>query len=301
MRIIRPMTVDDAALLSSNVLENDYVAYNAGTTYALAERAIYVAADTHWIIESLQNGNIGHTPTGETADTWWLKVGETNRWKMFDQSVQSQTTNANSIEVEVIADGRADSVALLNLSCASVNVTMTDAIDGEVFNETFSLVSDSGITDWYSYFFEPIVRLSELVVSEMPPYANATIGVTITDTGSTAKCGVMVVGLSRDLGAAQYGLSLGLTDYSVKQQDDFGNYTVLERAYRLTSDMQVFVPNSLINQVRTVLASYRAIPSVYIGADEHDATIVYGFFKDFSIVISYPDYSILNLSLEGLT
>jgi hypothetical protein len=301
MKIIRPMTIDDAALFSSNVAENDYAAYNAGTSYSLGTRVIYVVADTHWIIESLQNGNIGNTPTGLTTDTWWLKVGNTNRWKMFDQAVQSQTENADTIDVEIVADGRADSVALLNVSAASVLVTMTDAIDGEVFNESYSLVSDSGITDWYAYFFEPIVRLQDLVVTGMPPYANATIEVTLTDTGNTAKCGALVVGLSRELGFTQYGLTLGITDYSVKTQDDFGNYTILERSFRRISDVPVLVQNSLIDQAMILLSSYRATPTVYIGAEEFGSTIIYGFYKDFSITIAYVDYSIFNLSLEGLT
>jgi hypothetical protein len=301
LKIIRPMTVDDAALADSNVLENDYPAYNAGTTYALGDRVIYVTTDTHWIVESLQNSNTGHTPTGEAPDTWWLKIGNTNRWKMFDQSVQSQTENADSIEVEIIADGIASGLALLNVSAATANITVTDAIDGEVYNEDFNLTSDSGIQDWYAYFFEPIVRMSELAVTDLPSYAGATISVTLTDTGNTAKCGALILGQFRELGDTQYGMSLGITDYSVKQQDDFGNYTILERAYRRRAELTLWVQNGFVDQLHTTLASFRAEPTVYIGADEFGASIIYGFYKDFDINVSFPTHSICNLQLEGLT
>lgn len=301
MKIIRPMTVDDVALSSSNVLENDYAEWDVETEYGLGDLKIYVTTDTHWIIESLQAANTGHTPTGETSDTWWLKRGNTNRWKMFDQSVQSQTENADTIEVDLIADGIADGVALLNVSAATVNITVTDATDGEVYNEDFNMTSDSGIQDWYAYFFEPIVRLSDLAVTGLPPYAGATIGVTLDDTGNTAKCGALVLGQFKELGLTQYGLGLGITDYSVKQQDDFGNYTILERAYRRRSDISLWVDNGFVDQLYTLLASYRATPTVYIGSDSFGTSIVYGFYKDFYITVPYTDASICTLELEGLT
>ena len=303
MKIIRPMTVNDAALTSSNVAETDYSAWDSGTTYNLADRVIVVAADVHNVYESLQGSNTGNDPQADdqSAPVWWLLVGRTNRWKMFDQAVQSQTENADSIAVEIVADGIADGIAFLNVSAASINITVTDVTDGEVYNQDFEMQSDSGITDWYAYFFEPIVRLSELVVFGLPNYAGATVAATLTDTGNTAKCGALVLGQSKELGATQYGLSFGIDDYSVKQQDDFGNYTILERAYRRKQEVQVFVDNSFIDELLTTLVNRRATPTVYVGAEEYGSTIIYGFYKDFSTVISYPTSSILNLTLEGLT
>ena len=301
MKIIRPFTVNNAALTSSNVLENDYAAYNAGTTYALGTRVIYVVGENHWIIESLQNSNTGHTPTGLSTDTWWLKVGNTNRWKMFDTSVQSQTTRTDNINVSLLVNERANAVALLNISAASVQVTMTDTIDGIVYDQTYSLVSDSGITDWYSYFYEPIVRKSDFTVTDLPSYVNATINVVLTAIGETVACGGLITGLQRYVGATQYGLSTGITDYSVKDQDAFGNYSILERAFRKRSDISMFVENGFIDQLQIILSSLRAIPTVYIGTDEYTNTIIYGFYKDFNINVTYANNSICTLELEGLT
>lgn len=301
MKVIRPFIVNNAALVSSNVAETDYAAYNAGTSYSLGTRVIYVVGESHWVIESLQNANVGHTPTGLTTDTWWLKVGNTNRWKMFDTSVQSQTTNADSIDVSITANERINAVALLNISAATVQITMTDAIDGIVYDETYSLVSDSGIIDWYGYFYEPIVRLNDFTATDLPSYVNATLGVTLTATGETAYCGGLITGLQRELGATQYGINTGITDYSVKQQDDFGNYTILERAYRKRADVSLFVDNGFIDQLQIILAGLRAVPTVYIGSDLYANTIIYGFFKDFNVNITYVDSSICTLELEGLT
>lgn len=301
MKIIRPFTVNNAALASSNVAETDYAAYNAGSTYALADRVIYVVGENHWVIESLQAGNTGHTPTGLTTDTWWLKVGNTNRWKMFDTSVQSQTTNTDSINVSLTANERINAVALLNISAASAQITMTDAIDGVVYDQTHSLVSDSGIIDWYAYFYEPIVRKSDFTVTDLPSYVNAMLDVTLTATGETVSCGGLITGLQRELGATQYGLTTGITDYSVKQQDDFGNYTILERAYRKRAEVSLFVDNGFIDQLQIILAGLRAVPTVYIGTDTYSNTIIYGYYKEFDINITYVSSSICTISLEGLT
>lgn len=301
MKIIQPMTITTANLTSSNVAETDYAAWNIATTYSLGDRRIYVVGDDHWVVESLQAANTGHTPTGLTTDTWWLKISNTNRWKMFDQSVSSQTTNTNSISTTHTTVGRVDSVALLNIDASTVRIVMTDSVDGVVYDQTSSLISDSGITDWYAYFFEPIVRITDKVVTDLPKYNNSTIQVVLTDGGNTVKCGACILGISQTLGATQYGMTLGVTDYSVKQQDDFGNYSILERAFRRVSDMTLLVNNNFINQLQQKLSLLRATPIVYIGADDYSASIVYGFYKDFTINVAYSSTSICNLSLEGLT
>ena len=302
MKIVRPISILDAHLTSSSVAENDYAAWSAGTTYALGDTRIYVVADTHWIVESLQNSNTGHTPTGLDSDTWWLKIGATNRWKMFDGVIQSQTSAADEIAVTLVsATERVDSVALFNIDCASAHVTVTDATDGLVYDETVSMVSASGITDWYAYFFEPITRITDYVFTELPPYLNADIDVTLTATGGTALCGACVIGLSRDIGSTQVGAQVGIQDYSIKQQDAYGNYSILERAYNKRAVFQVKVENTLIDEMQTILAGYRATPVVYVGTDEYASTMIYGFYKDFSTVIEYQDVSILSIELEGLT
>lgn len=302
MKVVRPIDILDANLVASSVAEDDYAAWSSGTSYGLGDRVIYVVADTHWIVESLQAGNLAHTPTGADTDTWWLKVGATNRWSMFDGMIQSQTTAADEIAVTLTsATERADSVALFNIDCATAHVTVTDATDGVVYDETVSMVSASGITDWYAYFFEPITRIHDYVFTELPPYLGADIDVTLTDTGGTALCGACVIGLSRDLGGTQYGAQVGIQDYSIKEQDAFGNYSILERAYNKRAVFQVQVANTLIDEMQTILAGYRATATVYIGSDDYASTMIYGYYKDFSVVISYPTVSILSIELEGLT
>ena len=289
----------DSALISSNIAETDYAAWAVGTTYALAARVIVVGTNIHKIYESLQAGNLGHDPA--TSPAWWIEVSNTNRWKMFDQSVQLQSSNPTTIDVSIKPTQRVDSVALLNISAYSVQIKMTDATDGLVYNTTTILASDSGINNWYSYFYEPVVRMTDFVANDLPPYSNATIEVILTETGGTAYCGGFMVGLQQFLGNTQYGAKVGIQDYSVKTIDAYGNYTVLQRAYKKTATFNLQLYTSLVDQVMAVLTPLRATPIIYYGADGFDATVIYGFYKDLAVTIAYPEISTCTLEIEGLT
>lgn len=301
MKMIRPMPVNDAALTSSNVPETDYAAYNPATTYTLGARVIYIAANKHWIIESLQNANTGHPPTGLAADTWWLKVGATNRWRMFDAVVSGQTSNADSIDVTINCTGRVNGIALMNIAGATVRIIVTDTIDGVVYDKTTSLVSTMGITDWYVYFYEPIVRVSDFVALDLPAYYAPTVRVILSAPGGTALLGELVLGMQFSLGLTDNGASLGIDDYSVKQQDVWGNFSILERAYSKRATFAVEVENVRIDALHLLLASYRATPVVWVGIEGYSSTFIYGFYKGFRIDIPGPVVSACSLDLAGLT
>lgn len=276
-----------------------YSAYSAGTTYALGARVQVIGADSHLVYESLQAGNLNHAPA--TSPTWWVEVGPTNAWAMFDQSNSSQTTRAESITVTIDAADRVDAVALMNISALSARLVITDAVDGVVYDQTVSLTSDSGITDYDEWFFEPVVRKSDYAFVDLPPYYQPTVTLTLEDAGNTVAIGACVLGLARTIGGTQYGASIGIQDYSVKTVDDFGVATVTQRAYAKRGTFALQVDADYVDEVARLLASYRATPVVWIGSDDYGASILYGFYKDFSLTIAYPTISICNLEIEGLT
>ena len=296
MKIVRPSYIDaDAKLISSNAGET-VAAYNAGTTYPLAAQ---VRSDaTHRIYESVQAGNVGHALTDPA---WWLDVGPANTWAMFDQINGTATVGAAGLDVTVKPDGRIDSIALLNVDAAEVRVIVTDATDGMIHDQTYSMASDSGITDWYAYFYEPIIRKTDLIVSGFLLYAAPTIRVIVSAGGSPVSVGNMVMGQSREIGSTGYGAQVGINDYSRKEADGFGNYMVVERAFSKKASFNLLIDASAVDNTQTLLAAYRATPILYIGADAYGSTAVFGFYKSFDITIAYPNHSLCNLEIEGLT
>lgn len=299
MKLVRPIEVTNSVLTASNILENDYAEWSAATTYALGARVIMVS--THSVYESVQASNLNHNPTTDTTNTWWVRVGATNKWRMFDKVVGDASTRADNITFTLNTVGKVNSITFLNLDANNITITATDAVDGVIYTKTLSLVSTLGIVDWYEYFFEPITKITDISISDLPAYTNMVITVVIENTGSIAKCGECVVGLERVLGTTQMGASVGIVDYSVKQTDDFGNFTVLERAFSKRADITVWVDNSVVDDVVKTLTLYRATPIVYIGSNKYSSTIIYGFYREFETVISYPTVSVLNIELESLT
>lgn len=295
MKIVRPYIITPAALLSSSIPEEDHPVYNPTGTYEVGDRVII----DHLRYESLQPGNMGHSPA--TSPEWWLPLGATNRWLMFDKKIGSQSTADDEISVQINVAGRADVVALLNVSAAAVEVTAEHETDGTIYSRTVPLVADSGITDWHSYFFEPIEREGSLILTDLPLYSGTTLTVTIAAPDSIAAVGALLVGQSKEVGGTQYGASLGIQDYSIKSRDDWGNATIVPRDYSSTGRFTIEVDNHLVDRLHRLLAGYRAEPILYLGTDIFSSTAIYGYFTDFNISISYFSFSICSIEIESLT
>lgn len=299
MKIIRPMAITDAALVSSNIPENDYPAYNPATSYPLAARVIVVGVGVHLVYESLQAGNVDHAPAASPEH--WVKVGATNRWRMFDASITTQAENEDSISVSIKATGIANGIALLNIDCGIIRIVATDVEFGVVYDKTMNPAMTSGISDIYSYFREPVTRVTELALTDLPAYSNMRIDVTLSSPGNPVRCGGIVLGQVREIGGLQYGAKISIADYSRKTRDQWGNFDVVEGAFSNKATWSVWIESTDVDLVKRLLSQYRATPIVYVGADAYGSTIIYGYYKDFSIDIAYPTISICSLELEGLT
>jgi len=303
MRIIPPITITDAILLSSNVAEDDYAAYNAGTTYALGARVILLS--THKIYESAQAANTAHNPPDylDGATPWWLEVGSTNRWAMLDGVVGSQTTNADSIEKEFDSSNQS-TLTMFNMNAVSVEIEVTDNDASEVvYSKTISLLSTSNVIDAWTYAFAPFIYTRNMSIT-FPMYPDSTISIKLINTGGTAKCGELFLGNSIDMGKTSYGIGLGMTDYSVTNTDDFGNYTFLQRGFSKKSTFDLKIRNAQLEYIYNTFTDYRVSPVVWIGTDVNPISSVamtYGKFKDFQIVIPYLLISLCSLEIEGLT
>jgi hypothetical protein len=300
--VVRPVTVTDAVLTASNVTESETL-WNSGTTYALNAVVYRIIDNVHQRFVSLQNSNLNRIPEAVSSSTWWQATGATNRWACFDDTVGSLTTRADTIAMTLALPSaeRADTLYLAGLSASTVRAQVTDPLAGAIYDRTISLVEPGGVTDWYSYFMEPVRRAGELVLTDLPPGAGSTLTLTLTDTGATVAVGFVVLGFSQSLGVTKWGAQLGIRDYSVKADDAFGNQFVLERAFRKKANFSVVVDNRLLDTVIATLATGRAALRLYIGSGDYTSTVVLGFFKDFSVEMSLPpNRSLCSLELESI-
>lgn len=293
MYVINPTPITDANFVSSTVPESATAAWASGTTYAAGDR-VSVAAN-HTLYQSLQASNTGHDPA--TATAWWVAVQPTERWAMFDGAISTETAATGTISV-VLAPGITDAVALVGMTgISSATVTMTD--DGAtVFTATEDL--SGSIPDWAAYFFDPIVFRSFAIVSNLPAYLSGIV--TVTLTGSSAiSIGALVVGRSVQIGDVSYGAKVGIIDYSKKTVDDWGNTVVSKRAFSKTSDLTVYIPRARLDYLIAVLSDLRSTPAVWVGHENIESLLIFGFFRSFDVQIAYPTISLCTIQIEGLT
>lgn len=296
MRIIKPVEITPAILTSSNVPATDYAAWGAATAYAVGDKVMYNRRNYEALV-----AHTGANPETDTSDPpKWLDLGANNRWRMFDDRVGSLTEQAGSIAVELQPGAAINSVALFNLLGRSATVTLTDPSEGVVYQRTVSLV-DAGVSDWYEWFFMPIGRQTDFVLLDLPAYGASTLSVTIDNASDTAAVGHLVMGRQAELGVAVYGSGVGITDYSRKETDAFGNSVVVERSFSKRAEFDVVVETPQIGRVQRLLASLRAQPVVWIGAEGYESTFLFGYYRDFSISISGPSVSDASITVEGLT
>ena len=296
MRVIEPIAVTDANLTSSTIAETDHPAWSGATAYVIGDRRIY----GHVIYESL-TANTNKQPDQNPLD--WLNLGPTNRWRMFDAKVGTQSTATTSMTA-VITPGSANAVALVNVDAAYADIVMTDPLAGVVYSRTIRLSSTIISSDWYAYFTDPITARTVFTVTNLPIYPNASISITVRkEAGETVSLGSLVVGMVRQWGirpSILTGATTGIQDYSRKERDEFGNFMIVERAFAKRARWGIILAHREIDAFQARMAAIRAKPAVFIGSDRLDSTIIYGFYRDFSVVISSPRHAECSIEIEGL-
>lgn len=269
LKLLAPMIVADASLVSSTVPENDHAEWSAGTTYPQGERVIKAA--THRVYESAAGGNVGHDP--EDATGHWFEVGPTNRWAMFDQALGTATSGTGSIAV-IIDASDAQGVALLDVIGTSVRVQAA------------------------GYDVTKAAGSGAIAFLDLPDITGEIV-VTISGAGAVS-VGTLLIGPIHALGVTEAAPNTGITDFSRKEVDDFGEPSIVERAWAKRMSTRALIRTDAIDIVANRIAAVRARPVLWIGAAEFDTLTIYGFFKDFSIDVGQA-VSTLSLSVEGLS
>jgi len=297
LKIVTPLAISDAVLIATDVPEADYSAWSGVVEYALGARVI-VAAD-HKIYESLQDGNLGHA----TSDPlWWIEVSPTNRWKLFDTSNSTQTAQANSMSYTLRSPNAMPVLAALNLSNAtSIRVRVSHTTYGDLYDQTTDLTPQPPAADWWSWFFGARRAPSQHIVLDLPAIPGGDITVDLTG-GAGLAIGVLLLGQIINLGiGVKYGVKVGIQDYSRKETNDFGDTVLVRRAYAKRASFDLILTADEVDAMQVVLADLRATPCLWIGSVRYEATVVFGIYKQFDILISYPNFSDCQLELEGLT
>lgn len=293
--------ITGSGLVYSNVAETDYSVWSSATTYALAARVILTSSGTHKIYESLQASNLNHDPL--TSPLWWVEVSPTNRWCAFDTSVSTQTKQSTTINYSVSPGQAVNTVAALNIYGAnSLTVTMSSALaGGTVYTKTVDLTSTPSGSDWWAWFYATRTAPTQAILTDLPSYSDAVISFSFSG-GAGLAVGVIMLGRQQAFGVGiNYGARVGIQDYSRKEKNDFGDTVLVQRAFAKRANFDMQIAKAEVDSFQNFLSDVRAKPCLWIGSTVYESTTIFGFYKNFDILISYPTFADCSLELEGLT
>jgi hypothetical protein len=305
--IVPPIAITDAILIDSgsppetNVPEDDHPVWSGSTTYAEGDRVIVLS--THKIYESLQSANTNKNPLSEPL--WWVEVGPTNRWAVFDNSVSTQTKQATNITYTLEPGVAINALAVLNIDDAvELNITMQSPSAGSpgvVYFESINLSLFSVIPDWYNFFFGIKQRPTQHIALDLPGYPDAIITIELLG-GSDLAVGVIAIGQQQRFGRGiRLGARVGIQDYSRKETNEFGDVVLVQRAFAKRANFDLFIDKPEVDTLQNYLSAIRATPVLWIGSTEYESTTLFGFYKNFEILINYPEHADCELEIEGLT
>ena len=292
-----------------DITEGGLSVWSALTSYGLGS-CCYVGAGVHKIFESVADGNLNHhTKSLETG--WWIERGSTNLFKMFDPTVGSYTRYAGDIDLwfDMTTCPDVNTLALLDVTGAeSITVSVYNSTqDTILWAETKDLIEwDTSLpVDWYWWFFSEAVPKDSVVFKNIGTYSAGTkmrVQIAKSDGFSDLLVGTLAFGVLRVIGDTQWNATVGIMDFSKKERDEFGIVSVVERSYAKTLDCDCYVDNTQVPAVVRELSSVRAAPCIWIGSDitMFSPTIIYGFYKNFSVVLESAGGSFCNLEIEGL-
>lgn len=297
LKIVSPVQLTEAMIVSTSVPENEFVEWKATTNYAVGTRVILLS--THSVYQRLIAGTSSTPPNLDTVN--WVYVSPTNRYKLADQSGGSKTTASTTISY-VIQPGRAfDTVAALGVTGSAIRLRVFVPDVGTIYDETRALQGGIPSADWYTYFYAIGSEFDQLVAQGVRKYFNAQIMLDVEPVGGVAAIATLVFGSARQFGEGiEYGAEFGIQDYSQKLTDQFGTTQLVQRSFARRARVQMMVPMSEADSLFQLMVDRRAKATLWITTSEVESGVIYGFYRDFSQVVSYPTYTVYEIELEGL-
>lgn len=210
----------------------------------------------------------------------------------------------------------ADTLAILGMdNVGTLKIKIHDAIDDRTEVLEIDLRDESKVTDWFWYFYSPITKKKEIVISFSPISNRRTLTRTsnieflfLPESGKNSSnylqtkpaVSEIVVGTKYTLGKTMYGMNLSIQDFSRVERDDFGNAFVNKRSFAKRMSVPVRIDTATTDSVFFTMSDVRATPVVWVADMGFRASIIFGFYTEFSIALQDFNDTLVNLEVLGL-
>lgn len=281
------------------IMEYVYPKFNIFAVYSKGEKV----TDTDGKIYECQISDTNRQPL-TNAVQWWQDVAPSNRAAMFD-NIRTYPSIANkSMKFTIAPSAVVESAALIGAKADYALITCRDGLGGAiVYQKSVGLAGES-IVNYTTFFFaDPLVNRTKEVFDGLPPIYNIHIEIELVGSGEV-RLSNYLIGKSRSLGLAEYGVNNEIVDLSGRLRDVFGELTLVPRGYYDKLSVRTMMDKSEQNRIKNLLQSVRGKPCVWFVADDpaySEMLIFYGIYDKVSIDIPYDAKSFCSINLEGLT
>lgn len=305
MKVIKPNAVK---IRKSNVPADTTQTWTSSKAYAENDTVQY----QNRLYKSLKGSNSGNQPQPDTGtgtpDSWWRDMGATNQWRMFDETIGTQTALTGEGPLEMVLEldfVRASGFALLNITGHNVRAEVFDGDDATPYwSRTYDLIKPR--QGWWNWFFGEIAYIRDVVATDIPAVRFGRLRLTISGVNAVA-VGHFTHGMQTEVGATLYGVSASMRSYSKKETNEYGNTRLIKRrnAKRFNGEL-VFSPTEA-DAVYSLLTDLDSVLALWIGDNRdsskggHQALTVFGWAEDFNELFKGPNQTELSITIQGLT
>lgn len=296
--ILKPIVVTDTNLFSSTVAETEYGNWAAGTAYTAGQMVQVLS--THSVYEA-QVDSTGVDPTLNPYK--WVRVRATNRWRCFDMSNSSRTSQASGISY-VFAPGVAvPMVAALNLvNCTSIRVRLIDTTYGTVYDKyLFPGPLPIQPDPWEWAFGEWSGGQTLTLFTDLPSFPNAKLHVDLVG-GPDLALGLLMFGSPRAWGDERgvlSGVRVGRQIYSTRETNKYGDLTLVKRPSAKRSSFDLLLSKTEVDPLLDFLDEIDADICLYVVSRDYESLVVVGIFQNADVILERPSHSTLSLELLG--
>ncbi len=252
-------------------------------------------------------GNLNKTPASNSS--YWLDIGPTNKYAMFDLLRDTQTSSGlnGQFYCTIVPGQRVDSIALIGLVADLLQITITSG--GTMVYDTGSIdLSSRNVLDWQGFFFNAFTTRESFALFDLPPYLDAEITISLVslDQLSVVKCGGCAMGQQFYLGQIDFDAESDVLNYSTVDRDFFGNVdAMIQRRNVPTTIQRIWIDKTYVNQARALRDALGGTPAIWSGLDDSadgyfESILICGFYKRFSINLKYPKEALISLELEDI-
>ncbi len=293
----------DFTLVSSNISDSSYPNYNPATAYSVGTD-VYVPSNYGEYKCLVANTGIDpltsvYDPDKNPSGKWQF-LGTTNKYKMFDKYLYSQSLKNGKIIVQLVSSG-AQAVFLGNIVAKTINIKVVNPTTLEVYEE-YTETMTRKITGWVDYLYGDwrTNRRNSFIYNRTTGTRNVAFIIEIDNGTSDAKCGIFLCGKIKDIGYTKWDAKFGSLDYSTFVTDtSIGDVYFSKGKYAKIGTVDIFVDTTLCTTAQKILEDAQGQTIVFVPGYDNDLAI-YGFIKKFEQLLKGPKETLITLDMQGL-